>query len=359
MNLLGYSDSEGSDDDAPQAPRPAAKPAPKPSFQKVIDRSQPGKIKLNLPAPTQQKANKDDIEADAPPAKKQRTGGGAFGGFNAMLPAPKKANATVPAAPETGEEGAMLAGKRGPSPSPAIESPKAGVSNVEADAKPAKKPVKFMPLSVARGKKKRPAIAAAPVPIQGETKSSSGQSAVNSTPAARPKVSLFGAAQPDQGTTLAGASGGEYKPLLHGQEEDEEEAGVPDEAFDQTNGYEAQSHQALRAAPTGQQNLTDIAAELNLSESERRQLFGRRGRGDHLSGVNIVDFNIDREYAHNEEVRQQGETVQHNALKSISGTGKNSLRSLINVAVTQKDALEDHFAQGKKNKREAGSKYGW
>jgi hypothetical protein len=107
------------------------------------------------------------------------------------------------------------------------------------------------------------------------------------------------------------------------------------------------------------QGLTNLASELNLTESERRRLFGRKGQGSELSGANIIEFNTDKEYAHNEQLRQQGETVQHNALKSISGTGKNSLRSLINVAVTQKDALEEHFASGRRNKREAGSKYGW
>ena len=73
----------------------------------------------------------------------------------------------------------------------------------------------------------------------------------------------------------------------------------------------------------------------------------------------IKDFNTDMEYAHNEKLRQQGEAVQHNPLKSISGTGKNSLRSLVNVATTQKDALEDHFAAGARNKIEAGNRYGW
>ena len=46
MNLIAYSDSE-SDGEAPAA-APAPKPAPK-AFQKVVDRSNPGRIKLNLP----------------------------------------------------------------------------------------------------------------------------------------------------------------------------------------------------------------------------------------------------------------------------------------------------------------------
>ena len=129
---------------------------------------------------------------------------------------------------------------------------------------------------------------------------------------------------------------------------------MPDSAF--------QSHQTLvpaSHAPPPSNDLTSIASGLKLSEAERRQLFGRKGQGPDLSGATFVDFNTDREYAHNEMLRQQGETVQHNALKTISGTGKNSLRSLINVASTQKDALEEHFASGRRNKKEAGNKYGW
>jgi hypothetical protein len=144
--------------------------------------------------------------------------------------------------------------------------------------------------------------------------------------------------------------------MLYGAEEDEE-APVPDDAFD---GQPAYPPQHAPTGPSGSSNgLTGIASELNLSEAERRQLFGKRGKEADFSSAKIVEFNTDTEYAHNEKLRQQGEQVQHNALKSISGTGKNSLRSLINVASTQKEALEEHFAAGYRNKREAGNKYGW
>src|SRR6186713_2096671 len=104
MNLINYSDSEGSDDEAP-VPKPTAKPTPKPAFQKVVDSVNPGKIKINLPGASQPKANKDDMESDAPPAKKARIGGGGFGGFNAMLPAPKKANVDAVGGDTSGMKG--------------------------------------------------------------------------------------------------------------------------------------------------------------------------------------------------------------------------------------------------------------
>ncbi|KAF2714544.1 hypothetical protein K504DRAFT_456761 [Pleomassaria siparia CBS 279.74] len=406
MNLIAYSDSEDSDNEAPSAPTLTAKSTPKPAFQKVVDSANPGKIKVNLPGASRVQVRKDDIDVDAPPAKKARMGGGGFGGFNSMLPAPKMPNATVAGGDASGKRGlgkglgagvnlktgAEPAFKREPKinydedrvplqkedframlnlPPPKTEAPAAAKSDVaEATltpipaSKPATKPKpRFVPMSVGRGKKRKPA---APRPvaetIEKEEVTSSPTTISSATepqppkPAARPKVSLFSISQEQD--SARDQSSGVYQPLLHGVGEDEE-AEVPDKAFDEANTFQPAS---IPVAGNSAQSrtLTNIASELNLSEAERRQLFGRKGNGGpDFSSASILEFNTDTEYAHNEQLRQQGETVQHNALKSISGTGKNSLKSLISAATTQKDALEEHFAAGRRNKREAGSKYGW
>jgi len=88
-----------------------------------------------------------------------------------------------------------------------------------------------------------------------------------------------------------------------------------------------------------------------------RQLTGRRGQ-QIQNGVNIVNFSVDDEYEANEELRAQGETVQHNPVRSIA-PGKHSLTQLVGAVASQKDAFDEHFAKGKRNKREAGSRYGW
>jgi hypothetical protein len=414
MNLIAYSDSEESDTETPQASKPTvpAKTALKPAFHRVVDRSQPGKIKLNLPTPSQSRVEKDDIEADAPPAKKARTGGGAFGGFNSMLPAPKKPNAIASSVNggaisanrgvgkglgagvnlRTGAEPAFQRSTRADEeydengnpikksegkpmqkqdfralfnlPPPKAESKSVakkeaaipGTLKVEQEV--AAKP-RFMPLSVARGKKKKPVV---PKPAASLNEAPSKPALSTDIPVpeskpAKPKISLFSAAPQEHRPSIS-VPGGSYEPLLHGVVEDDD-APVPDEAFDETNTYPAQRNIPAAHARDASQNLTNIAQELNLTEAERRQLFGRKGRGPDLSAANVVEFNTDREYAHNEMLRQQGETTQQNTLKSISGTGKNSLRSLVAVAGTQKDALEDHFAAGRRNKKEAGNKYGW
>jgi hypothetical protein len=171
-------------------------------------------------------------------------------------------------------------------------------------------------------------------------------------------VSLFGVSQEIDAPANEKSSGA-YQPMMYGFDEDEDEDDAP--GVDQAFGTHS-THQPAQYAPTpaAPNDLTNIASELNLSEAERRQLFGKKGRNaPDFSSAKIVEFNTDTEYAHNEQLRQQGEQVQHNPLKSISGTGKNSLRSLVSVATTQKDALEEHFASSHRNKKEAGNRYGW
>jgi hypothetical protein len=412
MNLIAYSDSEDSDGDAPPAPKLAAKPAPKLAFQKVVDRSNPGKIKLNLPAGSRPGVEKDDADAEGPPAKKARTGAGAFSGFNSMLPAPKKPNASIASdGPASGKKGlgkgvgSGVSLRTGAEPAFAREQRITEADEYDENGNPVKKqplktddfralfnlpapkseqeespkplpvqeeeeevkqPVpkpkrakpKFMPLSVARDKKKKPLVPKTPAPIAGAGKISGNDaiaapSNTDSKAPAKPKVSLFSISQEAEAPAKSQPSD-TYQPLLYGTQDDDQPS-MPDEAFETSAGQRPRA----TGAPTASNDLTSIASELNLSAAEKRQLFGRKGQGPDLSSANIVEFNTDSEYAHNEFLRQQGEQVQHNALRSISGTGKNSLRSLIGTATTQKDALEDHFAQSRRNKREAGNKYGF
>lgn len=413
MNLIAYSDSE-SDGEAPVAPKPALKQAPKPSFQKVVDRSNPGRIKVNLPGASQSRVEKGDVDADAPPAKKPRLGGAtAFGGFNAMLPAPKKpAVAAISASAIPGKRalgkglaagmnlrtGAEPAFKREPRlelefdengnpikkepmkkedfrallnlPTPKSEK-EGGEAKAEAPMEISREPSapapkatapRFVPMSVGKGKKKKPIVpksAASPTSNAKATGSHISTSQPVAAPAPvprKPKVSLFGVTQ-EADTSTNASSDGIYQPMLYGTEEGGD-APVPGEAFEEQHTYQPTLQAQAGSSASASHNLTGIASELNLSEAERRQLFGKRGQAD-FSSAKVVEFSTDTEYAYNEKLRQQGEQVQHNALKSISGTGKNSLRSLINVASTQKDALEEHFATGYRNKKEAGNKYGW
>src|SRR5699024_12788464 len=114
---------------------------------------------------------------------------------------------------------------------------------------------------------------------------------------------------------------------------------------------------APHASSTAGQSLDSIADDLNLSAAARRELFGRGSAAAHTA-TSVKNFNMDDEYQHNEELRAAGDQQTHNPVRAIQG-GKQSLRQLVQNVHNQLDALEDSFARGKSNRKEASSKYGW
>ena len=364
--------------------------ADKPAFKKVVDRANPHKIQVTLPDTFQGNAQQAENK-DEPPTKRAKTGNSAFSGFNSLLPAPKKSTARTPGSGSKKiglgsgvnlKTGSAPGFSREPMPTMGL-SPDANEAIVngsvensenstwdepgdsttapelEKSMSPPKVEVRtqgnlmmFRPLSVARKpKKKKPA----------QSNSSDILMATNSDGAEKtvtaPKVSLFSMEAATE-TTLAPSISDGYQPLIYSNPE-----------VDAINGDDAPQIESPPIAPEfpthrppprpphqDPQSLSTIASDLNLSASARRQLLGRHHASD--ATINIVNFNTDKEYAANELLRQAGEQVQHNPVRAIA-PGKHSLKQLVNAASTQKDALEEHFATGKRNKKEAGSKYGW
>jgi hypothetical protein len=164
---------------------------------------------------------------------------------------------------------------------------------------------------------------------------------------------------PAAATTSASS---EYNPIMLQQDEPEE---------DEDDEYVAGSYQEQSFAPPptststanntrSPQSVQSLTSDLNLSEADMRQLFGRKGKGSQALPVNIQiqSFNTDAEYAANNSLIAKGETISHNPVRGIA-PGKHSLKQLVNAAATNKEALEEHFATGQRNKREAGARYGW
>lgn len=406
MTLVGYSDSEDSGgEEAPVEEVNLNNTAPnisKPVFKKVIDSSNPHKIKISLPEIS--KVDQDrDADGDEPPAKRTKIGPGAFSGFNSILPAPKRAVASNGASTSSGiRKGALGSGvslKTGSAPGfsresmpdrdvdvgngdrttelagrdPEIQlpnsgsasttgllpSPLNGVDTQKAEPKKQGNAMMFKPLSVARKpQKKKTGMANLPnTPLD-----ASNDLLEQTTPAS--KVSLFSIGSTDDGPPSITRSTGEYQTLVY--EKSDGNAGRSSlDTFGETelevvnNASFGGYHQPPGIVDNTPQSLDSIAADLNLSASARRQLLGRQrsGRND-TSSINIVNFNTDQEYASNELLRQAGEQVQHNPVRALA-SGKHSLKQLVNAANTQKDALEEQFASGRRNKKEAGSKYGW
>ncbi|KEF59893.1 uncharacterized protein A1O9_04741 [Exophiala aquamarina CBS 119918] len=367
MDLVAYSDSEGSDDE--KAPPKRVQPDPNPPSKSTfaVNKANPRKIQVRL-----QDTNGSDLEE--PATKKRRVGAGTFSGFNAMLPAPKRdADAKIPPKPaarkvfslKTGAEPGFSREADAELRNLFAEDQEGGKETVEAVSTEAsvvetprpEPPIKgnafmFKPLSVARGKKqKKPALTFskhAPATVSEKSTASSASDTVpgpTSLPAPK-KISLFSIGNSSESKDTSAA-----EPL--------EEELIAEETNDvDVDDHPAEAPSALLSSATGAQSLHSIASDLNLSEADRRQLFGRRKGQTSGSAINVVNFNTDQEYAANEVLRASGEQIQHNPVRAIA-PGKHSLKQLVSAATGQKDALEESFATGRKNKKEAGSKYGW
>ncbi|KAL0931792.1 mitotic checkpoint regulator domain-containing protein [Colletotrichum truncatum] len=378
MGLVDYSESSGSEDEAPVKPtvaKPTSTGTKKP-FQKVVDRSKPGKIVVNLPSAQTEEPKPSNEE---PPAKRARTGkSGLFSGFNSFLPAPKNAaKAAAPAQSSTSRPAFQL--KTGAEPGFSrdrgdgegssagdsgfsLPAPKATPQPTIPDGmKPADevklvgKPMMFRPLSVARKTKKKTtglATAATPKaePAKTETKETLAPAAAPAPAPAPKKVSLF-SIEPEETLTeeTTTVTSGAYEPLFETVQTDE------------SNGYADYgahgNYPVPSTAPAGGNSLDDIADDLNLSAAARRELFGRQ-KGGQQTASRVINFNTDEEYKHNEELRAAGQQQIHNPVRSIA-PGKHNLRQLVNAVQNQREALEDSFAKGKNNRKEASNRYGW
>lgn len=401
MALVAYSDSEGSDAEQ-TTPAPSTttttttkKPDSGSGFQ--IDRSNPRKIRVALPELKPEHHTDQDAE-DGPARKKPRVGGGAggaFSGFNAFLPAPKRAaEKKAPVATTRkvfslktgatpgfdrdadaemryeqgygGDTGAdddtsiPAAGSLGQAGSSSNDAPatKTEVGEVKLQGNP----MMFRPLSVGRTQKKKKTTRTT-TPASATTKSSEPTAQEPTTtgpvPSAapappKPKVSLFSLSSEDSTRAdNATASTGTYEPLVYNTEAETPSAGPAPEP---ELAIPAPDYSATATVSSHSSSLDNIADDLNLSKSERRQLFGRHAPP---AESRILEFNTDKEYATNQALAQtELAAQQHNPVRAIA-PGKHSLQQLVNAATSQKDALEESFAAGRRNKKEAGSKYGW
>jgi hypothetical protein len=424
MGLVDYSDSDSETEVQPKAPAKttATKPTANKPFQKFVDRSNPGKILVNLPSTASPDAAEPAQPSGEPPAKRARTTGGSrFSGFSSFLPPPKKTTAAPvqsssggKAVPRPGvhlktgaepafsrelldedytEDGLTVDTPKGsgggvgggglklPPPKNHTTSTGAGPS-IPDGQKPAEevklvgKPLMFKPLSVSRKPVKKKTFK--PSDSSGSTASAHKPPNDSARPAPAPaavpeppkkKISLFSiGSESESPAAIAeqGPSTGAYEPLFSSSAEDATGAAPEPVTYDDysaipsSSSYTQTSYHPLSqptpAAPSDPSSLSSIANDLNLTAQARRELFGRDGR--HGDSARVVNFDMSREYEHNEVIRQSGEAATHNPVRSIKA-GKHSLRQLVNAVQSNASALEESFAAQKGKKNEAGARYGW
>lgn len=369
MGLVDYSDSEGSDAEVPRSAPRAGIALAKPGFQKVINRNEPKKIRVDLPTIKPEPGAQDaDAEGEQRATKRARIGG-AFGGFNSLLPAPKGRVQSGPKAGVSLKTSSEAAFSRAPVDTPsAIETPAAAELDGDegtqiGDAKNEEKPkivgkaTKFRPLSVANNKKKKPlkkpkppeesslngAGRAAPAKNPAPATDATPTPTIDEIPAPKPKRSLF-SVHIEEPEAEEPPNGNDYS------------SSIATDSYADTNTRTTTTQtQPTDPQPSDPNSLHSIASDLNLTPAQRRQLFGRHAKD---ADINIAHFNMDSEYADNEQARRAGEVVEHRAVKSIA-PGKHSLQQLVNNARTQQGGLEDKWAEGRRERGEAGGKYGW
>ncbi|KAF3916090.1 hypothetical protein ABW20_dc0104374 [Dactylellina cionopaga] len=397
MALVSYSDSETSDTESPAAPSlPSPKPKsslssflPPPSKKrKLVDDSKPDqsapltgprKIKVDLSKITQNLED-DDLPASSR-SKIGKSSGGGGSGILSFLPAPKrtgaealkvaqeanKANSSVVAAITTsnssGNPGAaprMLGG--------GLKKVEYAGTGMDIDLRPTIEDEPELPTP------QEPTIVTPPVetkpsgPVKGRpiqpffrktaTKKVAKPNGVVAKPEEKKKVSLFslGSALDEKplGTAAGASATGEYKPILI-----EDIAPAVDDIYTEAASHqqEGEIEDAHNLGPAqGPQTFQTISEEVGMDEASMRMFMGRRGRNQEIK---LMDFNVDKEYEKNEAARVAGELApEKNVVRSIK-PGKHQLTSLLNAAQSQRAALEESFAQGRRNKKEAGSKYGW
>lgn len=400
MGLVDYdSDSASEVESATEpTPKPSSQASSKKPFQKVVHRSNPGKIVVSLPTQASSTSNSNSNSSSnggEPPAKRARTtGGGLFSGFNSFLPAPKNTGkqAIKPSTNSTAGPGVKLKTSAAPgfsrdvdeddtmqqfaAPTSISDSPSGGLSlpppkkhesapSIPEGQTPAeevklvgKQPLMFRPLSVGMNAKKKknkskPGPASTTQPPASNATPAMSTPAVPSEPAPETKVSLFSmhTEEPSDPAPTSSANGA-YEPLFETAHDDADPASAASSV-----PVEKQYDTLLPTNAAGaSESLDNMADDLNLSAAARRELFGRDG--SNFAAKKVVNFNMDREYRHNEDVRASGDQQTHNPVRALQ-SGKHSLKQLVQNVQNQKDALEDSFAKGRSNRKEASSRYGW
>lgn len=351
MALVDYDSSEESDSEVqPKPAQPSTKPkSSNKAIPKLVDSSNPGKIRVDVGTVGSSKKEEDWQDSDRP-VKRAKLGAGGLSDFNSLLPAPKRPAATngsrgpglgrgvnlktgatpgfsrgpmvehdysVPDAAGQPDEVAPSSTETGNGTSHTAQAP----SNTDGIPEPPKKKsTMFKPLSVSRKPQKKKQPPPAPNPTTTATPPSR-----DALPRKVLAASLFSVAsepKDDHDAVSSSASNKTYQPMLYQPEQsDPDPTPAPEIPPEETST--ATTHPPPDQSQS--QSLESIATSLNLTPSQKRQLLGRHASksasAQQQQAIKVTNFNTDAEYASNEALRQAGEAVQHQPVRAITGEG--------------------------------------
>ncbi|KAK9453926.1 mitotic checkpoint regulator, MAD2B-interacting-domain-containing protein [Dipodascopsis uninucleata] len=225
-------------------------------------------------------------------------------------------------------------------------------------------------------KRTRPA---SPSTATGEsTSSGTGEGAVTQRKKPRKKFSLdlglvhdssagkqtsLGAKTPSRPAAPSSADNTSYKPLLFKPTDLAKTTGDSEQVDTKHMQSQLPTPAAINAPDASSVDVNTIeglARQAGIDEAGLHILEGRRrGQGRRRDQeIKIIDYNVDEQYRMNESLIASGTIPTVRPVHAV-GSGRHQLRGLVNSAVQQQESLEEAFAQGRRNKKESGSKYGF
>ncbi|KAF8892555.1 mitotic checkpoint regulator, MAD2B-interacting-domain-containing protein [Infundibulicybe gibba] len=351
--MLGIEDyGSGSDNDSSTEQK---KPATK--------TKRPKKITIGLPT-LARRADEDDLKDEKPPTKKPRLESGAgFSSLLSMLPAPKQTNPTLPK-PER-----VLGGGGGPGL--VFNTSNSTTSNandaVDAISTPREPSTLFLPPSLAKGKsnisldeeKPRPSKATTPPQSKqepamdffslGSTASSSKVTSTTLTSttssfSAAPAIPVFAPPEPTPEDPYPGyyqlpsgtwkAHDPTYYATFTKKWQDEYNAHVRALEKGMVKGFEGLENASVEEV--------DAMKEIEKAKFELKEREERKGITKDADGGPIAPKM----------------TINASKLSGIARS-RHQLATMLNEAYRNREALEERIAEGRRNRKEAGNKYGF
>lgn len=253
----------------------------------------------------------------------------------------------------------------GSSPPPTLAKPGKSKEPEVSDEQPQAKKVKVIPAAVlarqakaaklAKLGKPIPANLSIPAPEPSKLSSQDTTPAPAAPPLEKPKInlpSLFGLEKsgfpgPMPGPSLpADQQASEYQPIMIEKQEQVEVL----------SSHNAISEEQPETAAMGSSQDTSIMAEIakhELGNSRKRHNLHNSEPGE------VIDFSMDEFYKTNADLRKQGLLDESKRPVQAIGSGRHQLTSLLRSAQNNLEGLEEMYAQNRRTKKDAGSKYGF
>ncbi|KAF8921260.1 mitotic checkpoint regulator, MAD2B-interacting-domain-containing protein [Mucidula mucida] len=363
LGLGDYGSGSESDDDvqtkpptsnvkSQSLPKPSSRPPSSSSIAIPPPRTKKKKIAIALPSLKVAKDDNSDDDVQQPPAKKQRLESGAgLSSLLSMLPAPKQKN-PLPAAPAR-----VLGGGGGASAQKLVAEPVATESSDTTNSLP------FLPPSLAKGRsnisledeRPRKALVPSAAPAVDFFSLGSTSSPATSKPivpsssssisiSSAPAISTFEPPEPTPNDEYPG-----YYQLPSGQWAAHDAEYYNKFAKKWQREYDAHVRALEKGAGKGFEKLesSDIANVDAAQEMERakKEIKEREDRKK-------ISMGTDGEPA------KPKMNINASKLSGIARS-RHQLSTLLKEAYENREALEDRIAEGRRNRKEAGNKYGF